>query len=208
MKIDLGVYLIADFSKGIDKIEEAVKFGVDIIQLREKDISSREYFQRAVKIRELTKKYGTVFIVNDRVDIALLSEADGVHLGQADIPVQAARKLLKGKIIGSTARTVEQAVKAEAEGADYIGTGAWFETKTKKDAVLLPLDVYKEILSSTTIPNVAVGGITPLNCETPFMAGAYGVAVSSGILDSENVTGAIDIIRKVKNRYDKKITFF
>lgn len=108
------LYLIADFSYGEEKIETALKAGVDYIQLREKNISSAEYLKRARMLREMTDKYHTKFIVNDRLDIAMISGADGVHLGQSDIPVADARKILgRDKMIGATAKTVEQAVKAE-----------------------------------------------------------------------------------------------
>lgn len=115
------LYLIADFSYGEEKIEAALKAGIDYIQLREKNISSAEYLKRAKIIRKMTEKYPTKFIVNDRLDIAMLSDADGVHLGQSDVPVADARGILgKNKVIGATAKTVEQAVRAQEAGADYL----------------------------------------------------------------------------------------
>ena len=129
------LYLIADFSYGEARIEAALKAGIDYIQLREKDISSAEYLLRAKRMREITDKYRTRLIINDRLDIALLSGADGVHLGQEDVPVKDARKLLGARgIIGATAKTPEQAKQAMEAGADYLGSGAWFFTETKKDA--------------------------------------------------------------------------
>lgn len=192
------LYLIADFSYGEEKIEAALKAGVDYIQLREKNISSAEYLKRAKILRRLTEKYQTKFIVNDRLDIAMLSEADGVHLGQSDVPVADARKLLgKDKIIGATAKTVEQAVKAEQEGADYLGSGAWFFTSTKKDAVPIAEETYRDILKAVSIPNVAVGGITTENCQKPLDCGANGFAISAGILGAEDVAAEVKRLRTI-----------
>lgn len=192
------LYLIADFSYGEEKIEAALKTGVDYIQLREKNISSAEYLKRAKILRKMTDKYQTKFIVNDRLDIAMLSEADGVHLGQSDVPVADARRILgKDKIIGVTAKTVEQAVRAEQEGADYLGSGAWFFTSTKKDAVPIAEETYRDILSAVAIPNVAVGGITAENCEKPLSCGANGLAISAGILGAEDVASEVRKLRDI-----------
>ena len=158
------LYLIADFSCGEKTIEAVIEAGIDYIQLREKEISSLEYLKRARRLRELTAGTKTKLIINDRLDIALLSDADGVHLGQSDIPVKEARSCLgPGKIIGATAKTVEQARRAVDEGADYLGSGAWFPTETKKDAVPISQEVYKAIIKEAPIPNVAVGGINAEN---------------------------------------------
>lgn len=187
------LYLIADFSYGEERIEEALACGVDVIQLREKDISSAEYLNRAKRLREMTRKYHTTFIVNDRIDIALLSGADGVHLGQSDVPAGEARAVLgPDKIIGVTAKTAEQAARAKADGADYLGSGAWFATSTKKDAVPIDEETYRSIRNVSGLPNVAVGGITVENCDRPLDCGAEGLAVSAGILKGnvrENIQG-------------------
>lgn len=192
------LYLIADFSYGEEKIETALKAGVDYIQLREKNISSAEYLKRARILRKMTEKYDTKFIVNDRLDIAMISEADGVHLGQSDVPVADARRILgKDKIIGATAKTVEQAVRAEQEGADYLGSGAWFFTSTKKDAVPIAEETYRDILNAVAIPNVAVGGITAENGKKPLNCGANGLAISAGILSAEDVAAEVYKVRKL-----------
>lgn len=192
------LYLIADFSYGEEKIEAALKAGVDYIQLREKNISSAEYLKRARILRKMTEKYDTKFIVNDRLDIAMISEADGVHLGQSDVPVADARRILgKDKIIGATAKTVEQAVRAEQEGADYLGSGAWFFTSTKKDAVPIAEETYRAILNAVAIPNVAVGGITAENGKRPLNCGANGLAISAGILSAEDVVAEVCKVRKL-----------
>ncbi len=191
------LYLIADFSCGEEAIRQSLETGVDYIQLREKDITSAEYLRRARRLREMTADFDTKLIINDRLDIAMLCDADGVHLGQSDVPVQDARMLLgKGKIIGVTAKTVEQAEQAMANGADYLGSGAWFPTETKKDAVLLSEEVYRAILKAAPIPNVAVGGITAQNCIRPLGCGATGLAISAGILKAKSPAKEVRNIRK------------
>ncbi len=190
------LYLIADFSYGEEKIKKTLEAGVDYIQLREKDISSAEYLRRAKRLREMARGFDTKLIINDRLDIAMLCDADGVHLGQQDIPVKDARKLLGvGKIIGATAKTVEQARQAIKDGADYLGSGAWFPTETKKDAVPIAEEVYREILAVAPIPNVAVGGIDAENGGRPLACGATGLAISAGILKADNPA---DEVRKVR----------
>lgn len=187
------LYLIADFSYGLEKLEQALACGIEILQLREKNISSAEYLERARILRRLTRKYDTVFIVNDRLDIAMLSDADGVHLGQSDVPADEARALLgPDRIIGVTAKTAEQAVKARKDGADYLGSGAWYATSTKTDATLITEETYREILEQSGLPNVAIGGITPENCDRPLACGADGLAAAAGILKGDvkaNING-------------------
>lgn len=191
------LYLIADFSSGEEAIRQSLEAGIDYIQLREKEITSAKYLKRARRLREMTADFDTKLIINDRLDIAMLCDADGVHLGQSDIPVRDARMLLgKGKIVGATAKTVEQAKQAMAEGADYLGSGAWFPTETKKDAVSLSEEVYRAILKAAPIPNVAVGGITADNCRRPLECGAAGLAISAGILKAERPAAEIARIRE------------
>lgn len=186
------LYLIADFSRGEKVIEQALRAGVDYIQLREKNITSAEYLKRAEQIKKIAGAYHTPFIVNDRIDIALLVGACGVHLGQDDVPVEKARGILGPDVlIGATAKTVEQAKEAQRQGADYIGSGAWFTTNTKQDAIPITKKTYLEILENTTIPNVAVGGIDIKNCQVPLSYGASGLAVSAGILASEDIGDAV-----------------
>lgn len=192
------LYLITDFSYGKEKIEEALRAGVDVIQLREKNISSAEYLRRARLLVEMAEDFKTKVMINDRVDIALLCGADGVHLGQEDVPVADARRLMGAeKIIGATAKTPEQAKAAEAQGADYLGSGAWFPTETKKDAVPITEERYRRILEAVTIPNVAVGGITAENCGVPLACGCDGLAVSGGIMRSGDITGTIRRFRSI-----------
>lgn len=192
------LYLITGFSYGEEKIQEALRAGVDVIQLREKNISSAEYLCRAKILVEMAQNTGTKVIINDRVDIALLSGADGVHLGQDDVPAQDARRLMgSGKVIGVTAKTQEQAKAAEAAGADYLGSGAWFPTSTKQDAVPITQERYREILEAVSIPDVAVGGITVENCGVPLACGCDGLAVSSGIMKATDISGTVRRFRRI-----------
>lgn len=196
------LYLIADFSYGEEKIRESLEAGVDFIQLREKDISSAEYLRRAKRLRELLQGFGTKLIINDRLDIAMLCDADGVHLGQSDVPVKDARGLLgMGKIIGATAKTPEQAYQAMKDSADYLGSGAWFPTETKRDAVPISEAAYREILKRAPVPNVAVGGITAENARKPLECGASGLAVSAGILKAESPGAEVRKIRGILERF-------
>ncbi len=197
------LYLIADFSYGEERICSALAAGVDYVQLREKEVSSAEYLRRARRMRELTREYGEKLIINDRLDIALLCGADGVHLGQSDVPIADARSLLgELAIIGATARTAEQASLAEAAGADYVGSGAWFPTRTKADAAPISEAEYRAILDATTIPNLAIGGITAKNCAKPLRCGAGGLAVSAGILRARDPAAEVRKIRETMRDID------
>ena len=134
---DCKIYLVTDEKACNGKdfykcIEEAIKGGVKIVQLREKTLSTKDFFIKALKVKEICKNYGALFIINDRLDIAQAVEADGVHLGQSDMPIEKAKEILKNKfLIGVTARNVDEAIKAELEGADYIGSGAILEQVQK-----------------------------------------------------------------------------
>lgn len=196
------LYVIADFSCGEEIIAAVLRAGIDYIQLREKHISSAEYLKRARRLREMTTGKDTKLIINDRVDIALLSDADGVHLGQSDIPVKDARNCLgPGKIIGATAKTVEQARQAAKEGADYLGSGAWFPTETKQDAVPISEEMYRAIIKEAPIPNVAVGGINAENGKKPLVCGAHGLAISAGILKAQDPVEEVRKVRKMLEKY-------
>ncbi len=189
----LKVYLVTDNGqlKGrdfFDVIEESLKGGVTLVQLREKNITSREFYEKALKLREITKKYNVHLIINDRVDIAMAVNADGVHVGQKDIPVSEVKRISGGKlIVGATANTVELAKEAEKQGADYIGSGAMFSTPTKDDAKPMTKDMLKNIVNSVNIPVCAIGGINIDNVIELKNTGIAGVAVSSGIMGVENV---------------------
>lgn len=195
------LYVIADRKLGDEAIIEALKAGVDLIQLREKGVSSAQYLEDAKWLREQTLKTGTLFLVNDRLDIALASHADGVHLGQEDIPVDEAKRIaascgLKDFLVGATAKTREQAARAYAMGADYLGSGAWYDTQTKPDALPIADETYRMILEAAPIPNVAIGGLTAKNCQRPLRLGANGIAVAGGIFQAASVTEAIREFRR------------
>lgn len=199
--MDRGIlYIIADRKLGDEKILEVLEAGVDLIQLREKDISSAKYLEDALWLRKQTERTGTVMIVNDRLDIALASGADGVHLGSEDIPVAEAKRIagmcgLENFLVGATAKTREQAVWAMEQGADYIGSGAWFSTSTKPDAVPISDETFREIRQLVNIPIVAIGGLTAENCKRPLDLGADGVAVAGGVFGADSVTDAVRAFR-------------
>ena len=204
LKKALKLYLVtdSDILKGRDFykcIEEAMKSGVTMVQLREKDVDGKEFLQKAMKLRELTRKYNVTFIINDRVDIAQLVDADGVHVGQSDIDAVSVRKLMgENKIVGVSARSVEEAKIAKEMGADYLGIGAMFSTSTKKDAKDVSFDTLSHIIEEVDLPFVLIGGITLDNvCELKKF-NPDGYALVSGI------RGADDISSRVK-MWNKKI---
>lgn len=189
----LKLYLITDSNilSGRDFyycIEEALKGGVTMLQLREKDADGREFLEKAYKLRSLTKKYNVKFIINDRVDIAMLCDADGVHVGQSDIPASKVRELLgPDKIIGVSARNVEQAKKAKEDGADYLGIGDMFGTTTKSDAKRVSLAELKRIKSEVKLPAVAIGGVKLAKIDCLKECNVDGYAVISAILGQKDI---------------------
>lgn len=190
---ELKLYLVtdSDILEGRDFyncIEEALKGGVTILQLREKDASGKEFLERAIKLRELTKKYNVKFIINDRVDIAMLCNADGVHVGQSDIPANKVRELIgEDKIVGVSARTVEEAIKAKENGADYLGVGAMFTTTTKLDAKAVSIEELKEIKKAVDLPIVTIGGLSLNNIDKLKECDIDGYAVVSAILGASDI---------------------
>lgn len=195
MKTDVNykLYLVTDrdLLKNTDlytAVEEAIKGGVTLIQLREKDLTTLEFYNTALNIKKVTDKYNIPLIINDRMDIALAVNASGVHIGQKDIPCTIARKILgNDKILGVSATTLSQAIKAEKEGADYIGVGAIFHTSTKQDANPVSIDMLKEIKETLSIPVVAIGGITIKNIHQLDSSNIDGIAVISDILGKEDI---------------------
>lgn len=179
------------------QIEEALKGGATLLQLREKNLSEEAFLQEAIEIKQLCEKYHVPLIINDNVQIALKSGADGVHVGQGDMPADEVRKILgRDKVIGVTARTVAQAREAERLGADYIGSGAVFGTGTKADAKKMEHKVFADICKSVEIPVVAIGGITGENILELKGLGAAGAAVVSGIFAKEDIRAATDELKK------------
>ncbi len=172
-----------------EDVKSAIKAGVKIIQYREKEKSTREMIEEAAKIKELCKNKA-IFLINDRVDIALAVKSDGVHLGQDDIPYEIARSLLGKKIIGLTVHNVEEAIQAKKLGADYISLSPIFETKTKLDAgPAIGIKLIEDIKKSANIPLVAIGGINLENIDDVIKAGTIPIATISAILTKEDVKG-------------------
>jgi thiamine-phosphate pyrophosphorylase len=192
-KVDCSLYLVTDREILGDRdlckcIEEALLGGVTLVQLREKDISTLEFYNIALRVKEVTSKYNIPLIINDRMDIALACDADGLHVGQNDLPLNVARKILgENKIIGVSAATVEKAKEAEINGADYIGVGAIFPTGSKDDAITIGVERLQKIREAVDIPIVAIGGINQENCREVISKGADGIAVISAILGKENI---------------------
>ncbi len=171
-----------------EQVEEALKGGVTILQLREKALEEEKLLEEAIEICKLCKSYNVPFIVNDNVEIALKCGADGVHVGLSDMEVSEIRKKVpENFIIGATAKTVEQAKAAEQAGADYLGVGAVFTSATKKNAVRITTEQLREITSSVDIPAVAIGGITAENVTEIKGSGICGVAVVSAIFGAANI---------------------
>lgn len=194
--IDYTLYLVTDRDvlKGRDlceAIEASIKGGVTLVQLREKDISSLDFYNLAAAVKKITDKYNVPLIINDRIDIALAVDAAGVHVGQSDIPANVARKIIgEDKILGISAATLEEAKLAEAEGADYLGIGAVFPTDTKKDARSVSVELLDEIKKSLTVPVVGIGGISESNVELLKESKIDGIAVVSAILGKHDIEQA------------------
>ncbi len=188
--------LLKDLSLS-EAVKGAVKGGADIIQLREKKLNEEDFLNEALIIRELCAGFRVPLIINDNINIALKADADGVHLGQKDLDVSKARRILGAdKIIGVSAHSVEEALKAEAEGADYLGCGAVFATGSKKDAAVIDHNVLKEICASVQIPVVAIGGITKDNIKNLSGTGISGIAVISAIFAQEDIEGSAVLLKR------------
>lgn len=184
-----------------EQVEEALKGGVTMVQLREKDLSDKEFIEEARVLRAICSEYGVPLIINDRVDVALEAGADGVHVGREDESVSLIRKRVgPGFIIGSTAKTLEQAGAAEREGADYIGVGAMFPSPTKETALGISLEDLKNISASVSIPSVAIGGISAENIALLEGGGMSGIAVISAIFAAEDIVKKTKELRKSAER--------
>lgn len=194
-KVDFSLYLVTDREllgeRNLeDSIELAIQGGVTLVQLREKSVSTLEFLELAIRVKKITSRYHIPLIINDRLDIALAVDADGLHVGQDDLPMLKARELFPNKIIGVSASTLAEALLAQQQGADYIGVGAVFSTTTKTDATEVSLDQLKLIKKSVSIPVVAIGGINRTNLQQVMATGIDGVSVVSAILAQENILKA------------------
>lgn len=202
--IDLSLYLVTDNSENEEKflktIEEAINGGVSVVQIREKTADTLEFYNLALKVKEITTKYDIPLIINDRVDVALAIDADGVHVGQSDMPCDVTRKLIgENKILGVSAATISEAKKAESDGADYIGTGAVFPTATKDDAPKITKKDLSDIVKSINIPVVAIGGITLENASELKDSGIAGLSVVSAIMSADNPKKASEELLNIFN---------
>lgn len=171
-----------------EQIEETLKGGATFLQLREKDLPLPEFLEQANKVKKITDKYKVPFVINDNVEVAMKSNADGVHIGQGDMNAKEVRALIGDKkILGVTASTVITAKLAEADGADYIGVGAVFKTNTKEDAEIISMDTIKDICKSVSIPVVAIGGINETRVLDLKDSGIDGICCISAIFAKENI---------------------
>ncbi|MBQ9097547.1 MAG: thiamine phosphate synthase [Clostridia bacterium] len=190
-KIDTSLYLITDSSvepeEMLKKVAQAIEGGVTLIQLREKRGTTRDMIDIATKLHEVTKSYGVPLIIDDRVDVALAADAEGVHLGKEDMPIDAARKILgSDKIIGATAKTVPWALEAYEQGADYLGVGAIYPTTTKVKTVLTSTETLDAICRAVPIPVNAIGGLNKDNIDVLEGIPIAGICVVSAIMKADN----------------------
>jgi len=172
----------------LEKVETACRSGVTIIQLREKNLTTNQYYQLAKQVKEITDAYQVPLIIDDRLAVCLAVDAAGLHIGDDELPVSVARKVLgPEKILGVTAKTVKRALEAETSGADYLGTGAIFPTTTKENAPITLISTLKTICQTVAIPVVAIGGLTSENIDQLTGTGIAGVAVVRDLMQAEDI---------------------
>ncbi|MED3909078.1 thiamine phosphate synthase [Peribacillus simplex] len=201
-QIDLSLYLVTEESIALEKltkiIAESVSGGVSIVQLREKNNSSLSFYKKASALKQLLNELSIPLIINDRVDIALAVAADGIHIGQDDLPLPVVKQMVpEDMIVGVSVSTLEEALEAERNGADYIGVGSVFPTKTKQDATLMAIGDLEEICRSVSIPAVAIGGITADNISALSNSGLSGTAVVSAIMNADSPKTASESLLKI-----------
>ena len=190
---ELRLYLVTNryqdsVESFLEKVETACRSGVTIVQLREKNLTTNQYYQLAKQVKEITDAYQVPLIIDDRLDICLAVDAAGLHIGDDELPVSVARQVLgPDKILGVTAKTVKRALEAEEGGADYLGTGAIFPTTTKENAPITLISTLKTICQRVAIPVVAIGGLTSENIDQLIGTGIAGVAVVRDLMQAEDV---------------------
>jgi len=201
--VDTTLYLVTN-SEGrsknafLDIVAQACEGGVTLVQLREKELSGKEFYELALKVKDITDSFNVPLIINDRIDVAQAVDAAGVHLGQSDLPVAAARLMLgPSKIVGTSTKTLEQALLAVEAGANYLGVGAIFPTITKVVTVITSVDTLTEITQNVKIPVVAIGGLNAGNMEILKGSGVSGVAVVTAIMNSPNPKEAAAELRRM-----------
>ena len=203
--LDTSLYFITDstgFSEEdfLHRTEAALQGGVTLLQLREKNRTTREYLSLAQKVHELTRRYGVPLLIDDRLDVAMAMDAEGVHLGQSDLPIHIARRILgPDKIVGATAKTVPQATEAYEQGADYLGVGAIYPTTTKVKTVLTSTDTLRDICKAVPIPVNAIGGLNKTNIDVLCGIPIAGICVVSAIMKADDPRqAAVDLRDKAK----------
>lgn len=207
MELNTRLYFITDSTpyekdEFLRRVESALQGGVTLIQLREKERTTREYLELARDVHEISKKYNVPLIIDDRLDIAMAVDAEGVHLGQSDLPISLGRKLFgKDKIIGATTKTVPQALEAYNQGADYLGVGAIFPTTTKVKTILTSTDTLNEICKAVPIPVNAIGGLNAGNIDVLEGIPIAGVCAVSAIMKADDPKeAAINLSNAVKEK--------
>ncbi len=201
-KIDYTLYFVTDRElMSCDTVEQSVQLAIDggasVVQLREKNLSSREFYETALRVLEITKPRGVPLIINDRLDICIAAGADGVHLGQSDIPCKIAREILGAdKIIGVSSHNPAEAAQAQADGADYLGVGAAFCTSTKSNTTPVTPETIREIREAVLLPFVVIGGVNEKNISQLYGLGINGAAVVSAICAKPDITAAAREMRK------------
>ena len=202
-KIDYSIYLVAGSEnaregKLLSSIDEAIQGGCSMVQLREKDASSRDFYYTAVEVKKITDKYDIPLIINDRADIAVAVDAAGLHVGQSDLPAKIARKIIgENKILGISASNLDEALEAEKAGAGYLGVGAMFQTDTKTDAVIVTIEDLIAIRERIKLPIVVIGGINESNLDMFNYSGIDGIAVVSAILSKPDIKKATMELRGI-----------
>jgi len=195
----LKLYVITDrrLKPEIESVREALEGGATSIQLRIKNASTREMIKIGKRIRELTKEYDALYFVDDRLDVALATNADGVQLGPEDMPISLAREIAPNLIIGASVYSLEEALQAEKERADYLGAGSVFLTPTKAGVRVIGVEGLRKIVESVKIPVVAIGGINHKNARDVLKTGVDGIAIISAIMGAEDVKKATEEMKKI-----------
>ena len=205
LKEKLKLYVITDgrLRDEIESVKLVLEGGARAIQLRMKNSTTRQVIEKGVKIRKIVEDYDALLFVDDRVDVALAIEAHGVHLGPDDIPLRVARRIAPNLLIGATVHSVDEAIKAQEYGADYLGAGSVYPTRSKENAVVIGLDNLRRIVERVRIPVVAIGGINVENVKEVLSTGVDGIAVISAILAAENPREATRRMMREIEKYRK-----
>jgi len=181
------IYYITGTNFNIKLLEEICSNGIDIVQYRRKDTSTKVMIEEAMQIKEITDEYNIPLIINDRLDVMLAVEADGIHLGNSDMSIKTARKIAKDIVVGATAKTVKDAKELEKQGADYLGVGAMYPSSTKVDAIVTPVEILNEIAENVNIPVYAIGGLTAENITNEIIENIEGLCFSSYLEQDDTI---------------------